>query len=95
MPRWGYTDSYILVQKYVLWPLTVSKAHLLFRIASLDLDTEEGIRWNTLLDEGWRTWTCHKLQQRWAVLRKSVHSPGVTHRGEYSVQCLSHQSAYR
>ena len=48
----------------------------------MDLDSEEGINWSTLPDEGWKIWTCHKLQQRWAYLKKTVHTPGATHRGE-------------
>jgi hypothetical protein len=83
MPRWSYTDNYILVRKYVPLPAHLVKLIFLSRVASLDLDMEKDIKWSTLPDDGWKTWTCRKLQQRWASLKKIAHSPGATHRGEY------------
>jgi hypothetical protein len=71
--------------KYSACSRLIKLAHFLSRVASLDLDTEEGIDWSTLPDEGWKTWTGRKLQQKWASLKKEVRSSDSTHRGEYSV----------
>ncbi|KAI0248511.1 hypothetical protein BJV78DRAFT_1107164, partial [Lactifluus subvellereus] len=55
-PHWSHIDSYILIQK----------------VASLELDAEGDINWSALTDDAWKFWTPHKLQQRWASLKKTV-----------------------
>ncbi|KAH9179624.1 hypothetical protein EDB89DRAFT_1900747 [Lactarius sanguifluus] len=62
-PRWGPLDIYVLVHK----------------IASLGLDFEVDIPWNTLPDDGWKSWSGHRLQQKWAILKKTVWVEGATH----------------
>jgi hypothetical protein len=72
---WRPTDSKRLVQKYI--------SHYLYRVAQLDLDREDDIRWDELIDARRVQWTGAKLRQKWLALRKTVHSPGATHRGVY------------
>ncbi|KAH8999038.1 hypothetical protein EDB92DRAFT_1832128 [Lactarius akahatsu] len=62
-PRWGPLDIYVLVHK----------------IASLGLDFEVDIPWNILPDDGWKSWSGHRLQQKWAILKKTVWVEGATH----------------
>ncbi|KAH9045339.1 hypothetical protein EDB85DRAFT_1884501 [Lactarius pseudohatsudake] len=62
-PRWGPLDIYVLVHK----------------IASLDLDFEVDILWNILPDDGWKCWSGHRLQQKWAILKKTAWVEGATH----------------
>ncbi|KAN0134153.1 hypothetical protein V8E53_008042 [Lactarius tabidus] len=76
--RWRTTDTKILVHK----------------VAQLDLDKEDDIRWDELIDARWNRWTGTKLQQKWIVLRKTVNSPGATHRGIVQ-QLTSHYSTLR
>ena len=82
--RWREADSKILVQKYVSARLYQSCSNHIFRVASLDLDAEEDIRWSELIDAGWDKWTAQKLEQRWTALKSKV-SASATHRGEYPV----------
>ena len=58
----------------------------------MELDAEGDIDWGALTDDAWKFWTPHKLQQRWASLKKTVHTPGATHHGEHI--CPFHVSAY-
>ncbi|KAI0261962.1 hypothetical protein BC834DRAFT_810017, partial [Gloeopeniophorella convolvens] len=46
-PHWGDADYALLCLK----------------IASLDLDSDEGVRWNTLIDERWNHWSGKILQK--------------------------------
>ena len=82
--RWREADSKILVHKYVPMQLYSSCSNHIFRVASLDLDNEEDIRWSDLIDESWNKWTAHKLEERWAALKSKVGA-SATHRGEYLV----------
>ena len=57
-------ESYRLIHPYL--KVCTQLAHLytllLFsRVVSLDLNSEEGINWGTLPDDGWKIWTSHKL----------------------------------
>ena len=54
------------------------------RVGTLDLDSEDDIRWDELIDARWNQCMGHKLQQRWIALKKVVHMPDGTHRGEYT-----------
>ncbi|KAN0131849.1 hypothetical protein V8E53_010377 [Lactarius tabidus] len=76
--RWCTTDTKILVHK----------------VAQLDLDKEDDIRWDELIDARWNRWTGTELQQKWIVLRKTVNSPGATHRGIVQ-ELTSHYSTPR
>ncbi|KAH9077108.1 hypothetical protein EDB83DRAFT_1676401 [Lactarius deliciosus] len=51
---------------------------LVHKIASLGLDFEVD-PWNILPDDGWNSWSGHRLQQKWAVLKKTVWVEGATH----------------
>ncbi|KAF8261669.1 hypothetical protein EI94DRAFT_1809927 [Lactarius quietus] len=69
-PRWRPNDLKRLAQK----------------IAHLDINSEDEIRWNELIDEGWNHWTGSKLQKRWVDLKKAVNlDDGMHHK---VVQCL-------
>ena len=60
-----------------------SQKFTISRVAQLNLDREDDIRWDELIDAQWERWTGDKLQQRWLALRKTVSSPDATHRGVY------------
>ncbi|KAF8264672.1 hypothetical protein EI94DRAFT_1866551 [Lactarius quietus] len=77
-PRWRPNDSKRLVQK----------------ITHLDLNSEDEIRWNELIDEGWNHWTGSKLQKRWVDLKKAVNSDDGTHR-EVVQRLVNHLSTSR
>ena len=51
------------------------------RVAALNLDTDEDIRWRELVDKEWGTWNTDKLCTRWDALKAKVGASG-THRGE-------------
>ncbi|KAN0135073.1 hypothetical protein V8E53_006964 [Lactarius tabidus] len=58
-------------------------SRLLFRkIALLDYDTEDDLRWDDLIDDEWRVWTGEKLREKWVALRNEVRAlaPNATHR---------------
>jgi hypothetical protein len=82
--RWREADSKVLVHKYVPVRLYLNCSDHIFRVASLDLDAEEDIRWGELIDAGWNKWTAQKLEERWAALKSKVGS-SATHRGEYPI----------
>ncbi|KAH9060895.1 hypothetical protein EDB87DRAFT_1723414 [Lactarius vividus] len=48
-------------------------------IASLGLDFEVDIPWNTFPDDGRKSWCGHRFQQKWAILKKTVWVEGATH----------------
>ncbi|KAI9467078.1 hypothetical protein BJY52DRAFT_1182556 [Lactarius psammicola] len=50
---------------------------------SLSLDLEADIPWNALPDDGWRSWSGHRLQQKWAIFKKTVWTRSATHRGKH------------
>ena len=80
--RWREANLKILVHKYVSHQLHLSYSNHMFRVASLDLDAEEDVRWGELIDESWNKWTANKLEERWAALKSKVGA-SATHRGEY------------
>ena len=82
--RWRETDSRTLVHKYVSTRLYLGCSNHMFRVVSLDLDTEEDVWWGELIDAGWNKWTAQKLEERWAALKSKVGA-SATHRGEYPV----------
>ncbi|KAH9006751.1 hypothetical protein EDB86DRAFT_2823978 [Lactarius hatsudake] len=45
----------------------------------LGLDFEVDIPWNILPDDGWKSWSGHRLQQKWAILKKTGWVEGATH----------------
>ncbi|KAI0258499.1 hypothetical protein BC834DRAFT_847316 [Gloeopeniophorella convolvens] len=47
-------------------------------IGALGLDSEEVIPWASLSDDSW-PWNAHKLHQKWALLKRSVESEGVSY----------------
>ena len=86
--RWREADSRILVHKYVSARLYSNWSDHISRVASLDLDAEEDIRWGELIDADWNKWTAPKLEERWATLKSKV-SASAMHHGEYLVYICS------
>ena len=86
--RWREADSKVLIHKYVPVRLYSNCSDHIFRVASLNLDVEEDIRWGELIDAGWNKWTAQKLEERWAALKSKVGT-SATHRGEYLVLYIS------
>jgi len=82
--HWREADSRILIHKYVSARLYLNWSDHISRVASLDLDAEEDIRWGELIDADWNKWTAPKLEERWAALKSKVGA-SATHRGEYRV----------
>ena len=82
--RWHEADSRILVHRYVSAQLYSNWSDHISRVASLDLNAEEDIRWGELIDENWNKWTANKLEERWAALKSKVGA-SATHHGEYRV----------
>ncbi|KAN0140600.1 hypothetical protein V8E53_001809 [Lactarius tabidus] len=63
--RWRDTDAKALVKK----------------IARLNLDHENDIRWAELIDERWNTWTAEQLRGKWDTLKaKAKVDRSATHR---------------
>ena len=62
---WCEADSKILVHKYVPVQLYLNCPDHIFRVTPLDLDVEKDIQWGELIDESWKKWTAHKLEERW------------------------------
>ena len=86
--RWREADSKVLIHKYVPVRLYSNCSDHIFRVASLNLDAEEDIRWGELIDAGWNKWTAQKLEERWAALKSKVGT-SATHRSEYLVLYIS------
>ncbi|KAI0259331.1 hypothetical protein BC834DRAFT_906793 [Gloeopeniophorella convolvens] len=55
-PEWTKTDTYVLVSK----------------IASLCVDDESDIDWNSFPDPGWNVWTGPELRKKWASLKATT-----------------------
>jgi hypothetical protein len=55
----------------------------MYRIASLDVDDESDIDWNTLVDTTWNMWSGHFLQQKWRRIKASCNAGVMCHRGVY------------
>ena len=81
---WREADSKVLVHKYVPVRLYLDCSNHIFRVVSLNFDSEEDIQWGDLIDVGWNKWTAQKLEERWAALKSKVGA-STTHRGEYPV----------
>ena len=86
--RWSKVDSYILICKYVLRVRASDccPRHLVYRIASLNVDEETDIDWASLNDPSWM-WSRHSLQRRWRGLKASLVSDSMSHRGESMTFC--------
>ena len=82
--HWHEADSKVLIHKYVPVRLYSNCSDHIFRVASLNLDVEEDIRWGELIDAGWNKWTAQKLEERWAALKSKVGASAM-HRSEYLV----------
>ncbi|KAF8257334.1 hypothetical protein EI94DRAFT_1447771, partial [Lactarius quietus] len=54
--HWELQDKFILLQK----------------IASLEVDCDDEIDWNSLLDASWHQWSTNRLQQKWSLLKAKV-----------------------
>ncbi|KAF8265726.1 hypothetical protein EI94DRAFT_1587974, partial [Lactarius quietus] len=67
--HWEPQDKFILLQK----------------IASLEVDRDDEIDWNSLPDAGWHQWSAHRLQQKWSLLKAKVQMPEAMHHGESAV----------
>ena len=61
--------------------IVVPARHLVYRIASLNVDEETDIDWGSLNDPSWM-WSRHSLQRRWRGLKASLVSDSMSHRGE-------------
>src|ERR1700761_4863105 len=55
--HWREADSRILIHKYVSARLYLNWSDHISRVASLDLNAEEDIRWGELIDTDWNKWT--------------------------------------
>ncbi|KAI9447968.1 hypothetical protein H4582DRAFT_1897498 [Lactarius indigo] len=60
------------VHKYVPLECSPYLTNCQYRVASLDLDFEVDIPWNTLPNDDWNRWSGHRLQQKRDILKKTV-----------------------
>jgi len=75
--RWTRLDAYILVHK----------------VASLDVSDQSDIRWNSLKDTTWNTWSGNNLRKRWAHLRETVQDfDDKTHKEIVSILTAQYNS---
>ena len=61
----------------------------MLRIASLDVNDENDVDWESLSDPEWNMWSGRYLQQKWRLLKASCNDESIVcHRGEYKALIL-------
>ncbi|KAN0137597.1 hypothetical protein V8E53_004648 [Lactarius tabidus] len=71
------------------WRDTDAKA-LIKKIAHLNLDHENDIRWAELIDEHWNTWTAEQLRGKWYTLKAKVKVDGSAMHHDIVQQLMDH-----